>query len=99
MKKKSFEEIVQEGNIIVVDEIWIALCKTWKPEVHNLFTYLYLHIEENELMIGSHFTIGKEQHERIRLANKKERLQLFESMFKHGIALNKEEHHLIGNLL
>ena len=96
--KKQFEEIVQEGNIVIIDEIWIVLCKVWRPEHDNLFTYLYLHIEDNELMIGSHFIICNEQMKHTRLATKKERLQLFESMFKYGIAFNKDEHRLIGKL-
>ena len=38
-----FEDIVDEGNIVVIDNDWIVLCKRWKPEYHNLFCYLYLH--------------------------------------------------------
>ena len=96
--KKSFEEIVQEGNIVIIDEIWIVLCKEWRPKHGNLFTYLNLHKEDNELMIGSYFIICNEQMKHTRIATKKERLQLFESMFKYGIAFNKDEHHLIGKL-
>lgn len=32
-----FEDIVAEGNIVVIDNDWIVLCKRWRPEFHNLF--------------------------------------------------------------
>lgn len=93
-----FEDIVAEGNIVVIDNGWIVLCKWWKPEYHNLFCYLYLHKEEKILWVGSHFTMTEEKKKSTRLATNEERLMLFEKMFKYGIALNKQEHHLIGKL-
>lgn len=77
---------------------WIVLCKWWKPEYHNLFCYLYLHKEEKILWVGSHFTMTEDKKKSTRLATNEERLMLFEKMFKYGIALNKQEHHLIGKL-
>ena len=98
MEKNMFEDIVAEGNIVVIDNYWIVLCKYWKPEHHNLFCYLYLHKEEKRLWIGSHFTMTEDKKKSTRLATNEERLMLFEEMFKYGIALNKQEHHLIGKL-
>lgn len=99
MEKNMFEDIVAEGNIVVIDNGWIVLCKWWKPEYHNLFCYLYLHKEEKILWVGSHFTMTEDKKKSTRLATNEERLILFEKMFKYGIALNKQEHHLIGKLL
>lgn len=98
MKKNMFEDIVAEGNIVVIDNYWIVLCKCWRPEYHNLFCYLYLHKENKELMVGSHFTMNENSKKSTRLATNDERLMLFEQMFEYGIALNKQEHHLIGKL-
>ena len=99
MEKNMFEDIVAEGNIVVIGNGWIVLCKQWKPEHHNLFCYLYLHKKENILWVGSHFTMSEDKKKSTRLATNEERLMLFEKMFKYGIALNKQEHHLIGKLL
>lgn len=98
MKKNKFEDIVAEGNIVVVDNCWIVLCKCWKPEPHNLFCYLHLHKKVKELIVGSYFSITDNGKKSTRLATNEERLILFEEMFKYGIALNKQEHHLIGKL-
>ena len=99
MEKNMFEDIVDEGNIVVIDNNLIVLCKHWKPECHNLFCYLYLHNEDKNLMVGSHFTMTEDKKKSTRLATNDERLILFDKMFKYGIALNKQEHHLIGKLL
>lgn len=99
MEKNMFEDIVAEGNIVVIGNGWIVLCKQWKPEHHNLFCYLYLHKKENILWVGSHFTMTEDKKKSTRLATNEERLMLFEKMFKYGIVLNKQEHHLIGKLL
>lgn len=96
--KKMFEEIVAEGNIVVIDDFWIVLCKCWKPECYNLFSYLYLSKNSKNLMVGSHFTMTEDKKKSTRLATNEERLILFEEMFKYGIALNKQEHHLTGKL-
>ena len=61
MKKNMFEDIVNEGNIVVIDNDWIVLCKRWKPWCHNLFCYLYLHKEYKNLMVGSHFTMTEDK--------------------------------------
>ncbi len=50
MENNMFEDIVAEGNIVVIDNYWIVLCKRWRPECHNLFCYLYLHKEAKNLM-------------------------------------------------
>ena len=94
-----FEDIVVEGNIVVIDNDWIVLCKHWKPECHNLFCYLYLHKEDKNLMVGSHFTMTEDKKKSTRLATNEERLMLFEEMFKYGIAFDKHDHHLIGKLV
>lgn len=31
MENNMFEDIVAEGNIVVIDNDWIVLCKHWKP--------------------------------------------------------------------
>ena len=99
MEKNMFEDIVTEGDRVVIGNGWIVSRKQWKPEHHNLFCYLYLHKEENILWVGSHFTMTEDKKKSTRLATNEERLMLFEKMFKYGIALNKQEHHLIGKLL
>lgn len=93
MKKNMFEDIVAEGNIVVIDNYWIVLCKRWRPECHNLFCYLYLHKEAKNLMVGSHFTMTEDKKKSTRLATNEERLMLFEEMFKYGIAFDKHVHH------
>lgn len=98
MEKNKFEDIVAEGNIVVIDNYLIVLCKHWRPEPHNLFCYLYLDKKSKELMVGSHFTITDDEKKSTRLATNDERLILLEEMFKYGIAFNKQEHHLIGKL-
>lgn len=98
MENNMFEDIVAEGNIVVIDNDWIVLCKHWKPECHNLFCYLYLHKEDKNLMVGSHFTMTEDKKKSTRLATNEERLMLFEEMFKYGIAFDKHDHHLIGKL-
>ena len=99
--KKKFEEIVAEGNIVVIDDCgyWIVLCKCWKPECHNLFCYLYLSKNSKNLMVGSHFTMTEDKKKSTRLATNEERLILFEEMFKYGISFDKHAHHLIGKLV
>ena len=97
--EKKFEEIVVEGNIVVVDGYWIVLCKCWKPQYHNLFCYLYLDKERKNLMVGSHFTMTEDKKKSTRLATNEERLMLFEEMFKYGIAFDKHVHHLVGYLV
>jgi hypothetical protein len=99
MEKNMFEDIVAEGNISVIDNYWIVLCKCWRPEYHNLFCYLYLHKEYKNLMVGSHFTMTEDKKKFTRLATNEERLMLFEEMFKYGIAFDKHDHHLIGKLV
>lgn len=99
MEKNMFEDIVAEGNIVVIDDFWIVLCKRWRPECHNLFCYLYLHKEAKNLMLGSHFTMTEDKKKSTRLATNEERLMLFEEMFKYGIAFDKHDHHLIGKLV
>lgn len=99
MENNMFEDIVAEGNIVVIDNDWIVLCKRWRPEFHNLFCYLYLHKEAKNLMVGSHFTMTEDKKKSIRLATNEERLMLFEEMFKYGIAFDKHDHHLIGKLV
>ena len=84
--------------IIFIDNEGIVLCKHWKPECHNLFCYLYLHKEDKNLMVGSHFTMTEDKKKFTRLATNEERLMLFEEMFKYGIAFDKHDHHLIGKL-
>lgn len=76
MKKNMFEDIVAEGNIVVIDNYWIVLCKRWRPECHNLFCYLYLHKEAKNLMVGSHFTMTEDKKKSTRLATNEERLML-----------------------
>lgn len=98
MKKNMFEDIVAEGNIVVINNYWIVLCKRWEPWCHILFCYLYLHKEAKNLMVGSHFTMTDDKKKSTRLATNEERLMLFEEMFKYGIAFDKHEHHLIGKL-
>lgn len=49
MENNMFEDIVAEGNIVVIDNYWIVLCKRWRPECYNLFCYLYLHKEDKNL--------------------------------------------------
>lgn len=98
MENNMFEDIVAEGNIVVIDNDWIVLCKRWRPEFHNLFCYLYLHKEDKNLMVGSHFTMTEDKKKSTRLATNEERLMLFEEMFKYGIAFDKHDHHLIGKL-
>lgn len=61
MENNMFEDIVAEGNIVVIDNYWIVLCKCWKPECYNLFCYLYLHKEDKNLMVGSHFTMNEDK--------------------------------------
>ena len=78
---------------------WIVLCKRWKPWCHNLFCYLYLHKENKNLMVGSHFTMTEDKKKSTRLATNEERLMLFEEMFKYGIAFDKHVHHLVGKLV
>ena len=56
-----FEDIVAEGNIVVINNDWIVLCKRWRPECYNLFCYLYLHKEDKNLMVGSHFTMTEDK--------------------------------------
>lgn len=56
-----FEDIVSEGNIVVIDNDWIVLCKRWKPKFHNLFCYLYLSKNYKNLMVGSHFTMTEDK--------------------------------------
>lgn len=97
MEKNILEDFA-EGNIIVIDNCWIVLCKCWRQKYHNLFCYLYLHKDSKELMGGSHFTMSEDKKKHTRLATNEERLMLFEEMFKYGISLNKQEHHLIGKL-
>lgn len=99
MENNMFEDIVDEGNIVVIDNDWIVLCKCWKPEYHNLFCYLYLHKEYKNLMVGSHFTMTEDKKKSTRLATNEERLMLFEEMFKYGITFDKHEHRLIGKLV
>lgn len=99
MENNMFEDIVAEGNIVVIDNDWIVLCKRWRPEFHNLFCYLYLHKEAKNLMVGSHFTMTEDKKKSTRLATNDERLMLFEEMFKYGIAFDKHDHHLIGKLV
>lgn len=99
MENNMFEDIVDEGNIVVIDNYWIVLCKCWKPEHHNLFCYLYLHKEEKKLWVGSHFTMTEDNKKSTRLATNEERLMLFEKMFKYGITFDKYEHRLIGKLV
>lgn len=93
-----FEDIVDEGNIVVIDNDCIVLCKRWKPCCHNLFCYLYLHKEDKNLIVGSHFTMTEDKNKSTRLATNEERIMLFEEMFKYGISLDKNDHHLIGKL-
>lgn len=31
MENNMFEDIVSEGNIVVINNYWIVLCKCWKP--------------------------------------------------------------------
>lgn len=97
--EKKFEEIVAEGNIVVIGDYWIVLCKCWKPQYHNLFCYLYLDKERKNLMVGSHFTMTEDKKKSTRLATNEERLMLFEEMFKYGISFDKHDHHLIGKLV
>ena len=99
MEKNMFEDIVAEGNIVVIDNDWIVLCKRWRPEYYNLFCYLYLHKEYKNLMVGSHFTMTEDKKKSTRLATNEERLMLFEEMFKYGITFDKYEHRLIGKLV
>lgn len=99
MENNMFEDIVAEGNIVVINNDWIVLCKCWKPEYHNLFCYLYLHKEYKNLMVGSHFTMTEDKKKSTRLATNEERLMLFEEMFKYGIAFDKHVHHLVGMLV
>lgn len=99
MENNMFEDIVAEGNIVVINNNWIVLCKCWKPEYHNLFCYLYLHKEYKNLMVGSHFTMTEDKKKSTRLATNEERLMLFEEMFKYGITFDKHEHRLIGKLV
>lgn len=99
MENNMFEDIVAEGNIVVINNNWIVLCKRWKPWCHNLFCYLYLHKEDKNLMVGSHFTMTEDKKKSTRLATNEERLMLFEEMFKYGIAFDKHDHHLIGKLV
>lgn len=75
------------------------LCKRWEPWCHILFCYLYLHKEDKNLMVGSHFAMTEDKKKTTRLATTEERLMLFEEMFKYGIAFDKHVHHLIGNLI
>lgn len=101
MENNMFEDIVAEGNIVVINNI-IGLCyvsKCWRPECYNLFCYLYLHKEYKNLMVGSHFTMTEDKKKSTRLATNEERLMLFEEMFKYGITFDKHEHHLIGKLV
>lgn len=99
MENNMFEDIVAEGNIVVIDNDWIVLCKCWKPECYNLFCYLYLHKEYKNLMVGSHFIMTEDKKKSTRLATNEERLMLFEEMFKYGITFDKYEHRLIGKLV
>lgn len=99
MENNMFEDIVAEGNIVVIDNYWIVLCKRWRPECYNLFCYLYLHKEAKNLMVGSHFTMTEDKKKSTRLATNEERLMLFEEMFKYGITFDKHEHRLIGKLV
>lgn len=99
MEKNMFEDIVDEGNIVVIDDYWIVLCKCWKPEYHNLFCYLCLDKERKDLMVDSHFTMTEDKKKSTRLATNEERLMLFEEMFKYGITFDKYEHRLIGKLV
>lgn len=99
MEKNMFEDIVAEGNIVVIDNDWIVLCKRWRPEFHNLFCYLYLHKEAKNLTVGSHFTMNEDKKKSTRLATNEERLMLFEEMFKYGITFDKYVHRLIGMLV
>lgn len=99
MENNMFEDIVSEGNIVVIDNNWIVLCKRWKPEFHNLFCYLYLSKNYKNLMVGSHFTMTEDKKKSTRLATNEERLMLFEEMFKYGITFDKHEHRLIGKLV
>lgn len=94
-----FEDIVAEGNIVVIDNDWIVLCKRWKPKFHNLFCYLYLSKNYKNLMVGSHFTMTEDKKKSTRLATNEERLMLFEEMFKYGITFDKHVHRLIGMLV
>ena len=98
MENNMFEDIVDEGNIVVIDNDWIVLCKRWEPWCHNLFCYLYLHKEDKNLIVGSHFTMTEDKKKSTRLATNEDRLMLFEEMFKYGIAFDKNDHHLIGKL-
>lgn len=68
MENNMFEDIVAEGNIVVINNNWIVLCKRWKPWCHNLFCYLYLHKENKNLMVGSHFTMTEDKKKSTRLA-------------------------------
>jgi hypothetical protein len=99
MENNMFEDIVAEGNVVVIDNDWIVLCKRWRPECHNLFCYLYFHKEYKNLMVGSHFTMTEDKKKSTRLATNEERLMLFEEMFKYGIAFDKHDHHLVGKLV
>ena len=99
MENNMFEDIVAEGNIVVINNNWIVLCKRWRPECYNLFCYLYLHKEDKNLMVGSHFTMTEDKKKSTRLATNEERLMLFEEMFKYGIAFDKHVHHLVGMLV
>ena len=82
MENNMFEDIVAEGNIVVIDNDWIVLCKNWEQECHNLFCYLYLQNENKNLMVGSHFTMTEDKKKSTRLATNEERLMLFELIIK-----------------
>lgn len=99
MENNMFEDIVAEGNIVVINNNWIVLCKRWEPLYHILFCYLYLHKEAKNLMVGSHFAMNEGKKKSTRLATNEERLMLFEEMFKYGIAFDKHVHHLVGMLV
>ena len=99
MENNMFEDIVAEGNIVVINNNWIVLCKRWEPWCHILFCYLYLHKEYKNLMVGSHFGMTEDKKKSTRLATNEERLMLFEEMFKYGITFDKHDHHLIGKLV
>ncbi len=99
MENNMFEDIVAEGNIVVINNNWIVLCKRWEPWYHILFCYLYLHKEAKNLMVGSHFAMNEGKKKSTRLATNEERLMLFEEMFKYGIAFDKHVHHLVGMLV
>lgn len=60
MENNMFEDIVAEGNIVVINNNWIVLCKRWEPWCHNLFCYLYLHKEYKNLTLDEYQQLALE---------------------------------------